>query len=276
MRNYNDIIPKLSLVGAGPGDPELLTLKAVKTIKAADVILYDALVNPVILEHAPNTMKLFVGKRKGCHAFSQDQINELIVKYARKYGHVVRLKGGDPFVFGRGQEEKNFALANGIPTIIVPGITSATAVPAMAGIPVTERKISESFWVITATTSNHKISGDVAVAAQASATVIILMGMGKIKEIMNIYREAGKSSLPVAIIQNGTREDEITKAGTVDTIEKIAAQAGLSSPAIIVIGEVVRSLLEDQEQSVFFRNNDDFIYENLDLPENLLMEQLPA
>lgn len=262
--------PLVTLIGAGPGDPGLLTVKAVKALETADVVLYDALVNTEILKYAPKAYKLFVGKRKGCHAYAQDQINELIVEYAKEYGHVVRLKGGDPFVFGRGKEEKDYAEAHGITTNLIPGITSATAVPAMAGIPVTERNVSESFWVITGTTSNHKISKDVELAAQSSATVIILMGMGKLPEIVEIYKKAGKSRLPVAIIQNGTCEDERIETGKVETIEKIAFENKLSSPAIIVLGEVVKSSTNRLRKLPFLDVDDEFIYQNLGVEEFLL------
>ncbi|GHA27714.1 uroporphyrinogen-III C-methyltransferase [Salinimicrobium marinum] len=268
MKARKKIHPKLTLVGAGPGGPDLLTIKAVKALEAADVVLYDALVNPVILNHAPNAYKLFVGKRKGCHSCAQDQINELIVKYAREYGHVVRLKGGDPFVFGRGKEEKDYAEARGIVTEFIPGITSATAVPAMAGIPVTERKVSESFWVITGTTSNHKISKDVALAAQSSATVVILMGMAKLSEIVDIYKKAGKPELPVAIIQNGTLEDQHVETGSVETIEEIVYESKISSPAIIVLGEVVKGYSERLPKINFLNPEDEFIYQNLGVKES--------
>lgn len=265
MNDFKDIKPKLSLIGAGPGDPDLLTIKAVKALNTAAVVLYDALVNPEILTYAPNAYKLFVGKRKGCHAYAQDQINELIVKYALQYGHVVRLKGGDPFVFGRGKEEKDYAEANGVFTEVIPGITSATAVPAALGIPVTERKVSESFWVITGTTSNHQISGDVALAAQSAATVVILMGMGKLSEIVKLYKEAGKEGLPVAIIQNGTREDEKSVIGTVGTIEEEVVQSKIGSPAIIVLGEVVREKLESSKIFNFPDMEEEFVYQNLEI-----------
>lgn len=270
MEISRKITPHVTLVGAGPGDPDLLTLKAVKALKDADVVLYDALVNREILNYAPGAKKLFVGKRKGCHAYSQDQINELIVKYAKEFGHVVRLKGGDPFIFGRGNEEKLFAQAYNISTTVIPGITSATAVPAAAGIPVTQRKIAESFWVITGTTAGHKISKDVALAAQSSATVVILMGMGKLAEIAAIFKEAGKSETPIAIIQNGTREDQHIETGLINNIEETVYKSRISSPAIIVIGEVV-------EESTHFQKKfgekmksipapeDEFIFQNLDL-----------
>lgn len=236
---------KLSVVGAGPGDPDLITLKAIKALASADVVLYDALVNTAILAHAPNAEKIFVGKRKGCYAYQQEQINDLVIDRAQRCGHVVRLKGGDPFIFGRGSEELDYASCYGIETAMVPGISSALAVPAYQGIPLTKRGSAESFWVITGTTRRHKLSKDVSLAAQSSATVAILMGMSKLDEIVATFTKAGKAHTPVAIIQNGTREEEKVGYGTIHTIEGVVEKQKLSSPAIIVIGKVVhdRSIL---------------------------------
>ena len=235
---YNS--PKLSVVGAGPGDPELITIKAVNTLKSANVVLYDALINRELLDYAPQAEHIFVGKRKDKHRYSQDEINDLIVKYARERGHVVRLKGGDPFIFGRGSEEINYAKSEGLETAVVSGITSSIAVPANLGIPLTKRGVSESFWVITGTTTQRKLSEDVRIAAQSTATVVILMGMGKLAEIVEIFRHYGKEDTPVGIIQNGTTVNERSGFGTIRDIEKIVLKQELSSPAIIVIGEVVR------------------------------------
>ena len=155
--------PYLTLVGAGPGDPELFTLKGVKALSTADVVLYDALVNKDLLDYAPaKAQKVFVGKRAGKHSLKQEEINELIVEYAFNYGHVVRLKGGDPFVFGRGHEEIAYAAAFGIDSSVVPGISSSIAVPEMQKIPVTARGYSESFWVVTGTTKEGELSKDIA------------------------------------------------------------------------------------------------------------------
>lgn len=238
MKSLN--ISKLTVVGAGPGDPELITIKAIKAIESADVILYDALINVSLLEHAsPHAELIFVGKRKGCYAYQQDQINDLIVARAKSHGHVVRLKGGDPFIFGRGAEEIDFARQFGIETYMVPGISSSLAVPAYQGIPLTKRGASESFWVITGTTRSHQLSTDIKLASQSTATVVILMGMGKLKEIVNIFSSEGKQNVPVAIIQNGTTKDEKFGYGTVSTICDVVEKQNLSNPAIIVIGEVV-------------------------------------
>jgi len=234
------IKPKLTLVGAGPGDPDLITLKAIKALASADVILYDALANDVLLEHArEDSIKIFVGKRYGCHALSQDEINILIGEYAFSHGHVVRLKGGDPFVFGRAQEEIDFAGNLGIEVSIVPGISSAIAVPASQMIPLTSRGVAESFWVTTGTTRSGDISSDIKLAAQSTATVIILMAMSKLEQIMDIFGRAGKADTPVAIIQDGTTLNEKMVIGTVRDIHFRAAYAGIGNPAIIVVGEVV-------------------------------------
>ncbi|MFQ3173349.1 MAG: uroporphyrin-III C-methyltransferase [Flavobacterium sp.] len=236
----NQTQPKVTLVGAGPGDPDLLTIKGAKALAEAHVVLYDALANEELLDYAPKkALKIFVGKRKGCHAYTQDQINQLIVDNALTYGHVVRLKGGDPFIFGRGSEEIEFVESFGIPTFVVPGISSSIAVPASQGISLTKRGVSESFWVITGTTSTRKLSTDVALAAKSTATVVILMGMSKLEEIVAIFQSESKGKTPVAIIQNGTTPQEKVGIGTINTIREVVAEHKLSSPAIIVIGEVV-------------------------------------
>jgi len=238
---HNTIKPKVTLVGAGPGDPELLTLKGAKALAEANVVLYDALANDEILGHAPKSaIRIFVGKKIGNHAYTQDHINQLIVDNALTYGNVVRLKGGDPFIFGRGSEEVEFAESFGIETVVIPGISSVVAVPASQGISITKRGVSESFWAITGTTSDRRLSADVALAAQSSATVVILMGMHKLPQIVELFQQEKKGDLPVAIIQNGTTADEKTGVGTVDSILEIVKEQKLSSPAIIVLGEVVR------------------------------------
>lgn len=234
-------IPKLTVVGAGPGDVDLITVKAIKTLKKADVVLYDALVNEDLLEFInPNAEQIFVGKRRGCYKYQQDQINELIVARAKSHGHVVRLKGGDPFIFGRGAEEMEYAASFGVAVAVVPGISSSLAVPASQNIPLTKRGSAESFWVITGTTKDHKLSQDVALAAKSNATVVVLMGMGKLPEIVKLFQKENKNDLPVAIIQDGTTSREKVGIGTVDTILEIVQKNELSNPAIIVLGEVVK------------------------------------
>ena len=234
------IKPKLTVVGAGPGDVDLITLKGVKALVKADVVLYDALVDEALLNHAPEAEHIFVGKRRGCYAYQQAQINELIVSRAMSHGHVVRLKGGDPFVFGRGAEEIEYAANHGLEVAMVPGISSAISVPASQHIPVTKRGSAESFWVITGTTKDHKLSKDVHLAAKSNATVVILMGMGKLQAIIELFKKEGKAGTAIAIIQNGTRDNENIGVGTIATIEKVVKKKDLKNPAIIIIGDVVK------------------------------------
>jgi uroporphyrin-III C-methyltransferase len=203
--------------------------------------LYDALANETLLEYAkPTAIKQFVGKRYGCHALSQQEINHLMIDYASRYNRIVRLKGGDPFVFGRALEEIEAAKEHGIEVEVIPGISSAIAVPASQMIPLTARGINESFWVTTGTTQSGKVSGDIKLAAQSTATVVILMAMSKLEEIMDIFKACGKSETPVAIIQDGTTANEKMVIGTVKEISYKAQYAGLTNPAIIVVGEVVK------------------------------------
>ncbi len=233
--------PKLTLVGAGPGDPDLITLKGIKALESADVILYDALANIALLDYArPEALKIFVGKRAGQHYLIQREINQLIVQYAFSHGHVVRLKGGDPFVFGRGQEEKLYALKHGVEVAVVPGISSALAVPATNHIPLTHRGLNESFWVVTGTTRSGHLSQDLALAAQSSATVVILMGMKKLNEIVQLFFSMRGDHEPIAIIQNGTCHNEKAGVGTLKNICEVVKAKQLASPAIIVIGGVVK------------------------------------
>ena len=232
--------PKLTVVGAGPGDIELITIKAIKVLQNAAVVLYDALVDTDLLAYAPRAEHIFVGKRRGCYTYQQDQINELIVDRAKSHGHVVRLKGGDPFVFGRGAEEMEYAAQHGLQVALVPGISSCLSVPATQHIPVTKRGFAESFWVITGTTKEHKLSNDVRLAAKSSATVVILMGMSKLSQIVDCFKIEGKSETPIAIIQNGTLTNEKVGVGNIESIEKEVERQELANPAIIIIGEVVR------------------------------------
>ncbi len=232
---------KLTLVGAGPGDPELITLKAIRVLETADVVMYDALVARELLDYCrPDALKVYVGKRKGAYSYTQEEINPLIVHYAQTYGHVVRLKGGDPFVFGRGYEEAEFARQHGIEVALVPGISSTYAVPTLAGVPLTSRGVSESFWVVTGTTKDGELSKDLQLAAQSSATVVVLMGIHQLPKITALFSSVGKADLPVAIIQNGSTPDERMVIGRVSDIVERVDNEGVSNPAVIVLGEVVR------------------------------------
>lgn len=232
--------PELILVGAGPGDPDLITLKAIRALQSAAVVLYDALANEALLNYAPpEAVKVFVGKRYGCHALSQAEINQLIIDYAYSHQRVVRLKGGDPFVFGRAQEEINAAREANIQVSVVPGISSALAVPAGQMIPLTCRGVNESFWVTTGTTKTGDLSPDIQLAAQSSATVIILMAMNKLEAIMEVFSQNGKTETSVAIIQEGTTEKEKMVIGKVKDICFRAQYGRFTNPAVIVVGDVV-------------------------------------
>jgi uroporphyrin-III C-methyltransferase len=232
--------PRITLVGAGPGDADLITIKGIKALKTADVVLYDALVNEELLEFAPeHATKVYVGKRSGDHSHSQEAINQLMVDYALNYGHVVRLKGGDPFVFGRGYEELDHAASYSIPAEVIPGISSSIGIPGLQHIPVTHRGLSESFWVITGTTADGKVSNDLYEAARTKATIVVLMGLHKLAEITEIFKKEDKNRLPVAVIQSGSTANEKVAVGIIDTIVEIVEEKKISSPALIIIGEVV-------------------------------------
>lgn len=247
--------PKVSLVGAGPGDPELITLKGWKALQNADAVLYDALVSPELLEEVPdNAVKICVGKRAGKHSYQQEDINRLMLECAVKYGHVVRLKGGDPFVFGRGHEEMVYLTSFGIPVYVIPGISSSISLPALQGVPVTRRHLNESFWVLTGTTRAGTLSSDVALAVRSSATVIILMGMRRLREIAELYQAAGRAEIPAMVIQNGSLPEERSVVGTIGELPDLAEKQGIGTPGIIVIGETVQ-LHRDFSNSIFQLNS---------------------
>ncbi|MCD0489140.1 uroporphyrinogen-III C-methyltransferase [Pedobacter sp. MC2016-14] len=232
---------RLFIMGAGPGDPELITMKAYNLLKRAEVILYDNLSNEELLNLAPKTCKkIYVGKKPyGC-CTPQDKINELIVEYASRYNTVVRLKGGDPFIFGRGFEELLFAEAHGINAQYIPGISSMQGA-GMVDIPLTHRGISESLWIITGTKRDGSLSKDLKFAMKSSATVVIYMGMRKMAEISGVYIAEGLGSIPAAIIQHVSLPHQKQVVCEVGDLQKAALRAGLSNPAVIVIGDVVRA-----------------------------------
>lgn len=232
--------PKVTIVGAGPGDPELITVKGLKAIKQARVVLHDALTSPDLLMFASTgCKKIYVGKRKGIKEFPQDEINQLIVFYAIKYGKVVRLKGGDPYVFGRGHEELTYVKRRGIEVEVINGVSSALAAPAAAGIPLTKRGINESFWVITGTLSSGEISNDITLAAQSSATVIILMGMSYLSEIALLFQKTRGAEEPIAVIQEATNANQKVAIGNATNITHRVEALHITSPAVIVVGRVV-------------------------------------
>ena len=236
----NNSIANVFIVGAGPGDPELISIKGVKALQHADVILYDALAAPELLDYAqPGCKKVYVGKRKGKKEFSQEEINSLLVFYAIRFACVVRLKGGDPNVFGIGHEELEYVQRRGISVEVIPGISSALAAPAAAGIPLTKRGINESFWVITGTLSSGAISKDIHLAAQSTATVIILMGVSHLEKIAVIFQTMRSAEEPIAVIQEATTRNQRTVIGTAATICQRVKENQITSPAVIVVGRVV-------------------------------------
>lgn len=231
---------KVYLTGAGPGDIELMTLKAARVIKEADIIIYDRLANPEILKMAKEGVVLtYVGKQDGKHSVPQDQINEIIYQSALKYETVVRLKGGDPFVFGRGGEEALYLKQRDVTYEIIPGITSSISVPAYAGIPVTHRGITTSFRVVTGhETPNKKISQLEWQTFLNDETIVFLMGYHNIDLISMKLLELGKrKDYPCAVISQGTTSEQKVVVGTLENIAQ--KSKGLPTPALIVIGEVV-------------------------------------
>ncbi|WP_256003353.1 uroporphyrinogen-III C-methyltransferase [Pedobacter deserti] len=228
----------LFIVGGGPGDPDLLTIKAFKVLQRAEVILYDNLINKKLLEIANPLCKIvYVGKKPYEKCTSQEEIHELIKHYIQNHSVVVRLKGGDPFIFGRGFEELLFAEANGIPAHYIPGISTMQAT-GFSGIPLTHRGVSESIWAITGTKKDGSLSKDLTCAIHSRATVVIYMGMKKLAEIAQTYITAGAGNTPAAIIQHATLPQQKKVTCEVKDIESAAQSAGLHYPAIIVIGNV--------------------------------------
>ena len=257
---------KVYLVGAGPGDPGLLTVRGLELLGRADVIVYDQLVNPALLEEASSAAeRIFVGKQAGRHCIAQTEINDVLIHHARLGRQVVRLKGGDPFVFGRGGEEAQALADAGITFEVVPGVSSAVAVPAYAGIPLTHRKLASSFAVVTGHEARRwsptgkpvgrnpeqeppvkagaRVEGaqdavDWAKLATAVDTLVILMGLGNLPVIVAKLIAHGRSPhTPVAVIQQGTTSEQETVIGTLMDI--VAKSALLEAPALIVVGDVV-------------------------------------
>jgi len=233
---------KVYIVGAGPGDPSLLTLKALDLIKSADIVLYDRLVSDGILKMIPShVQKVYVGRNIGDDYAHQEETNKLMVQHAKDGRNVVRLKGGDPFIFGRGGEEAEFLRENGIDFEIVPGIPSATASPAYAGIPLTHRLLSSSVAIVTGHEDAKK--DELAVRwkelAGAVDTIVVLMGMGRLKQIVDDLVDAGMSKdTEVAIIESGTTKEQKVLLGDLDNIVDKVKDSGIRPPAIIVIGKV--------------------------------------
>jgi uroporphyrinogen III methyltransferase/synthase len=235
---------KVYLVGAGPGDPGLITVKGLACLRQADVVIYDRLVDESILKEVrPEAEKIYVGKAASHHTLEQEAINELLLKKVRDGKSVVRLKGGDPFVLGRGGEEAEVLAANGIPFEVVPGVSSAVAVPAYAGIPVTHRHCASSFTVVT----GHKATGKGGPGiswdkiATGTDTLVILMGMGNLSNLIEqLIKNNKPPSTPIAVITYGTTPNQRCVTGTLqDIVDRVKAE-NLQPPSVVVVGEVVR------------------------------------
>ena len=234
---------KVYLVGAGPGDPGLITVKGKECIQTADVIIYDYLASPALLRHAPpNTEMIYVGKKGGDHTLSQDGINALIVEKSKEGLTVCRLKGGDPFIFGRGGEEAEVLVSKGIPFEVVPGVTSAVAAAAYAGIPLTHRKLTATLAFVTGHEDPHKAESSIdwESLARGIGTLVFFMGVKNLPDITQKLIANGKSpDTPVALIRWGTTPGQKTVTGNLDNISERVKEAGLKAPAIIVVGQVV-------------------------------------
>ena len=222
------------LVGAGPGDPDLITVKAIKALKKADVVIYDRLANEEILKHAEGADLIYVGKKAGEHYKKQDEINQILIDQGQKHNTIVRLKGGDPFVFGRGGEEMLALLEQGIPVEFIPGITSAIGVPTSAGLPVTHRGVATSLTVVTGHEDPTKLNKQVKWDFKAD-TIIILMGVGRLDDNTRELMKYRDPKTPVCVIENGTMPNERIITGTLENITR----KDVKSPALVIVGRVV-------------------------------------
>jgi len=237
-----DVAGHVSLVGAGPGDPALLTRKAIARLRGADLVLYDALIDDRILRNARQAQRFFVGKRQGRHALSQDKINALMIRAARRGRRVVRLKGGDPFVFGRGGEEALALASAGVPFDVVPGVTSAIAAPALAGIPVTHRGLASSFVVVSGH-DEESFAAAIRGVVPGGATLVVLMGMGRVAALADrLVARGWARETPAAVVVDGSMPQQQSWRGTLDDLangRSCDVIAGPAGPGTIVVGAVV-------------------------------------
>jgi len=244
---------KVILAGAGPGDPELLTLKAKTTLENADVVVYDYLVNPEILKHIPeHAERIDAGKRRGHHSIPQENINTLLVQKALENKIVVRLKGGDPFVFGRGGEELERILKAGIPFDIIPGVSSINAVPASVGIPLTHRDYSSNLVVLTGVEHPEKPQTMIDWKAVSKVgTIVVMMGVSVLQKVtQNLMKEGLTPETPIVIIERGTWEQQRSIKGSLSNIVSLATEHHIVAPALIIIGKVCDSYLKDSPASL--------------------------
>ena len=258
---------KVTLVGAGPGAVDLITLRGINALKEAKVVLYDALVDERLLDYAEGAVLVYVGKRGGQPSFTQEQINQLIVSHALIYGKVVRLKGGDPFIFGRGGEELQELARHGIPFQVVPGITAASACSTYAGIPLTHRDYAQSFKVVTGQLKNRSSELDFSELVAANQTLVFYMGLHTLPDLTAGLIDHGKpESTPAAIVSRGTRADQQVLIGTLADIADKQREAQLPAPGLIIVGKVVNlheqlswfgeDLLDEGNHSMMMRHTD--------------------
>jgi uroporphyrin-III C-methyltransferase/precorrin-2 dehydrogenase/sirohydrochlorin ferrochelatase len=230
------------LVGAGPGDPELLTIRALRLIQSADVVVYDALVSEGVMALVPTKAeRIYVGKTRANHTLPQEEINALLIKLSLLGKSVVRLKGGDPFIFGRGGEEIETLTENDIPFQVVPGISAANGVSSYAGIPLTHRDYAQSVTYTTGHLKDGTVNLDWAALTRPHQTVVIYMGLGGLEAICrNMIKNGLKADMPAAVIQQGTTKNQRVVTGTLTTLTHLVTEAKLQSPCLIIIGEVVK------------------------------------
>lgn len=235
--------PKVYLIGAGPGDPDLLTVKAVRLIRQADIVVYDRLISAEILQLIPEgTTRLFVGKESGAHSRTQEEINEMLVQLAQPGRCVVRLKGGDPYIFGRGSEEALHLIRHNIEFEVVPGITAASAASAYAGIPLTHRGLAHGVTLLTGHFRDDAPLGhDWSQLCDPQTTLLFYMGLANLEQIAHRLIDAGrKASTPAAAVANASTPAQRTVIGTLATLPGLVKEHGIEPPALIIIGEVVR------------------------------------
>jgi uroporphyrin-III C-methyltransferase len=274
----------VALVGAGPGDPGLMTVRGLAALRQAEVVVYDRLVDPRLLDEAPaSALRVFVGKASGAHTLPQEDINTLLVAHARRGRRVVRLKGGDPYVFGRGAEEAGALAAAGIPFEVVPGVSSALAAPAAAGIPLTHRAVASSFAVVTGHEDERRASARVDWSRLGTAvdTLVILMGLENLPRIARSLIDAGRAAdTPVALVERGTTTAQRVVVGRLDSIAALAVSAGVRSPAVIVVGDVValrrRLLSAEGSDQIGVGAGDESVATEADLGEEMLQVLLTA
>ena len=233
---------RVYLVGAGPGDPELLTLRAVRLLGQTDVIVYDHLVSPAVLDFvAPGAERIFAGKRRNEHTMRQEQINLLLVKLAREGKRVVRLKGGDPFIFGRGGEEMQVLAAHGVDFEVVPGITAACGVSSYSGIPLTHRDHAQSCLFVTGHLKDGSADLDWPALVRPRQTVVIYMGLNALPDICRqLIAHGAPKSRPIAVVQHGTIATQQVLTGTLADVPQRVAESGFTSPSLIIVGDVVK------------------------------------